>query len=163
MSDAVLLSPGGGATPSFAPVDISGTLAAGRWALLSGDVVVGVEVRDPTGRFPDALDVVDASTTPDVAAGWKRAGGRLVAPEPPPDPAPSRAVSAAAFYDLFTPAERAALCGVSEFTAEALRVLLQGYANLASPALAEMLGKAVTAGLLTDARARQIAAGTPPV
>lgn len=130
-----------------------------RWAVLSGAAVAQVLDYDPAGVFPPgAFRPCPPGTLPGDL--WDGAGFARPAPPAPP-PAP-RVVSAAAFYALFTPDETTALCGVPEFTGRAIQVLAQGTANLDSDELTELLGKAVTQGLLTDARAREIAAGEPP-
>ena len=164
MSDALPTPPIVSAPPR--PDDISATLAPGLWAILRGDDVVDVWDRDPDGRLFPGLDAVDARGTPDVAAGWRRAGGRLVAPDAPaptPDPAPARVVSAPEFLALFTPDEAAAMWAADPaLMFGAMLVLAQGTANLDSPDLANLLGLAVAKGVLTRARAERVAAGLPP-
>lgn len=149
----------GAASEGAAPVEAAG---AGWWAVL-GDgpngarVCVELHAFDPRGFLVGEIVPAPAGTR--VLDTW--ADGRFSRPPAPAAP-PARVVSAAAFYALFTPDETTALCGVPEFTGRAIQVLAQGTANLDSDELAELLGKAVTLELLTDARARQIAAGEPP-
>lgn len=153
-----------GIAPEADAVDISATLAEGRWALVRDGVVVAVETRDPTGRFPAVLAVRDARAAPaDLAPGWAHAEGVFAPPfVPPVAPAP-RIISAEAFLALFTPAETGALWAAdTRLMRGAMLVMGQDSANMDSPELAGLLSLAVAKGVLTPARAEQVARGEPP-
>ena len=130
------------------------------WALVPDGVAVQLDPLDPAGRYhPDMPWVRCPDTT---KLGDRRVGG--VWSEPPPPVAPStRTISSAEFMALFTPAQTAALWSADPLLMTgAIRVILQGNANLDSPDAAGLLTLAVTKGALTEADKTRILAGQPP-
>lgn len=65
--------------------DISHTLKKGRWAILSGGVVVEIRLVDPVGFLPVQI-YRDIAGLPDVRLGWVERDGSFCAPDDLPTP-----------------------------------------------------------------------------
>jgi hypothetical protein len=83
-----------------------------------------------------------------------------------PPPPPVTVISSLDFRQLFTTAERVAITEAAQ-TNTAIRVFIDdesaaGIVHLSDPEVTTGIAMCVTLGLLTQARASQILAGTPP-
>jgi len=115
---------------------------------------------------PGVQSIID--TNGNVSPGWTYANGQFVAPPqpPPPPPQPVTSVTALAFRQLFTPAERVAVTKAG-FTDANVRVFIDdaaaaGTVDLTATETQQGMMYLQKLGLITGPRAAAILAAQPP-
>ncbi len=131
------------------------------WALVQGGMVCQLSTIDPAAFSHPEMPWI--ACPPQTSLGDLCEAGAFSKPALASAPPAARIVSSADFMALFTPAQTAALWSADpQLMVGAIRVMIQGTANLDSQDAVDLLALAVAKGALSEAEKARILAGTRP-